>query len=219
MLSWNSPSPDTDHKWKIPIRTGPILREHVALRTGAAYTRHDISTARAVAIPGVSESLSAGYAAATFQAFGELAYGIDMGGTRFEPFANLAYVGLHSDGFAEQGGAAALRGADGNADVTFTTLGLRAEHNIALGMVEATVSGLLGWQHAFDDTNPQSTQAFATGNTFSIAGAPISRNAAVIEAGLDLNLTPQATFGLSYTGQLATKAQDHGFKANLTVRF
>jgi len=192
---------------------------NLALRTGAAYTRHDIDTTRAVAIPGVSESLSADYNAGTFQAFGELGYSIDTSSTRFEPFANLAYVGLHSDSFAERGGAAALRGAGSNTDVTFTTLGLRAQHDIALGTVEATISGLLGWQHAFGDTTPQSTQAFATGSAFSIAGAPIARNAAVIEAGLDLNLTPQATFGLSYAGQFATKAQDHGFKANLTVSF
>lgn len=63
-----------------------------------------------------------------------------------------------------------------------------------LGTVEATVSGLLGWQHALGDTTPQSTHAFPAGSAFSIAGAPI------IEAGLDLNLTREATFGLFYAG-------------------
>jgi len=47
----------------------------------------------------------------------------------------------------------------------------------------------------------------------------VLRNSAVIEAGFDLNLTPAATLGLSYTGQLASGAHDHGFKANLAVRF
>jgi len=36
---------------------------------------------------------------------------------------------------------------------------------------------------------------------------------------LDLNLTPQASFGVSYTGQVASDADDHGFWANLNVKF
>ncbi len=48
---------------------------------------------------------------------------------------------------------------------------------------------------------------------------PIARDSAVLEAGLDLNLNPDATLGLSYTGQFAAGARDNGFKANLAVRF
>ena len=32
-------------------------------------------------------------------------------------------------------------------------------------------------------------------------------------------ITKTATFGLSYTGQIASGSQQHGFKANLAVRF
>jgi len=193
---------------------------NVAFRTGAAYSWHDIDTSRAVAIPGIGETLSAGYSAGTFQAFGEFGYGIDTGtGSRFEPFINLAHVSLHSNGFTEQGGAAALAATSSTTNVTFATLGLRGEHNLALGAVDATLHGMIGWRHAFGDITPQSTHTFSAGNAFTIAGVPIARNSAVIEAGLDLNLTPEATFGLSYTGQLAADAYDQGFKANLNVRF
>ncbi|WP_266076981.1 autotransporter domain-containing protein [Brucella intermedia] len=193
---------------------------NVAFRTGAAYSWHDIDTSRAVAIPGIGETLSAGYSAGTFQAFGEFGYGIDTGtSARFEPFINLAHVSLHSNGFTEQGGAAALAATSSTTNVTFATLGFRGEHNLALGAVDATLHGMIGWRHAFGDITPQSTHAFSTGDTFTIAGVPIARNSAVVEAGLDLNLTPKATFGVSYTGQLAADAYDHGFKANLNVRF
>ncbi|WP_348648292.1 autotransporter domain-containing protein [Rhizobium sp. ARZ01] len=73
--------------------------------------------------------------------------------------------------------------------------------------------------HAFGDTTPTASQAFSAGDVFTIAGVPIAKNNAVIEAGLDLSLTPDATFGLSYTGQFAADARDSGFKANLAVRF
>ncbi|MEP9372815.1 autotransporter domain-containing protein [Mesorhizobium sp. KR1-2] len=192
---------------------------NLAFRSGLAYTWNDLSTCRSVAIPGIADGLSVGYHAGTFQAFGELGYGIEAGAVRFEPFANLVHVSLHTNGFAENGGAAALSGRSATTDVSFTTLGLRAEHKLGLGTVDATVRGMLGWRHAFGDTTPTATQAFSAGDAFTIAGVPLARNSAVIEAGLDLELTPDATFGLSYIGQFASGARDHGFKANLAVRF
>lgn len=192
----------------------------IAFRTGAAYTWHDIDTNRAVAIPGLADSLGGNYSAGTFQTFGELGYGIEIdSNTHLEPFANFAHVSLHTDSFTEQGGAAALSANSGSTNITFTTLGLRGEHAMTLGTIDATLRGMVGWQHAFGDTTPDSIHAFSAGNAFSIAGAPIAKDSAVIEAGLDINLTPEATFGLFYTGQIASDAYDHGFKANLAVRF
>lgn len=77
----------------------------------------------------------------------------------------------------------------------------------------------LGWRYAFGDTTPESTHTFSADDAFSIAGAPIAQNSAVIEAGLDLNLTPNAAFGLSYTGQIASDTLGHGFSANFNIRF
>ncbi|WMT92483.1 autotransporter domain-containing protein [Pelagibacterium sp. H642] len=192
----------------------------IAFRTGAAYTWHDIDTNRSVSIPGLTDSLSADYGAGTFQFFGELGYGIDLDqATRLEPYINLAHVHHSRDGFTEQGGAAALSGDSSTTDVTFTTLGVRAEHSLELGEADATLRGMVGWRRAFGDITPQSTLTLSGSDAFNIAGSPIARDSAVIEAGLDLNLTPEASFGISYQGQLASDAYDHGFRANLNVRF
>lgn len=48
---------------------------------------------------------------------------------------------------------------------------------------------------------------------------PIARNAALVEAGLDIAIAANATLGVSYAAQLASDAQNHAFKANLAVRF
>ncbi|WP_280821347.1 autotransporter domain-containing protein [Pseudaminobacter soli (ex Li et al. 2025)] len=192
---------------------------NLAFRSGLAYTWNDLSTRRTVAIPGIAESLAVGYHAGTLQAFGEVGYGIEAGPARFEPFANLAHVRLHTNGFTENGGVAALSGCSDTTDTTFTTLGLRAEHKLGFGTVDATLRGVLGWRHAFGDTTPTATQAFSAGDAFTIAGVPIAKDSAVIEAGLDLKLTPEASFGLSYIGQFASGARENGFKANLAVRF
>src|SRR5690606_28898955 len=44
-----------------------------AFRTGAAYSWHDISTARTATFPGFADSLTGDYSAGTGQIFGELA--------------------------------------------------------------------------------------------------------------------------------------------------
>lgn len=192
---------------------------NLGLRSGLAYTWHDISTSRSVAFPGFADSLKGNYDAGTFQAFGELGYRIDTSVAAFEPFANLAYVSLRSDGFGEQGGAAALTSAAQTTNTTFTTLGLRASAGFTLGTFDATARGMIGWRHAFGDTVPLSTLAFAGSDAFTVAGVPIARNAAIVEAGLDLAIAATTTLGLSYSGQLASDAQQHSFKANLKFRF
>ena len=192
----------------------------LALRTGAIYTWHDISASRSVAFAGFSDRLEAGYHAGTAQAFGELGYGIAAGGgVRIEPYANLAHVRQDTDGYAERGGAAALDGRKSDDDMTFATLGLRAEKRIELGKAQLTLTGTAGWRHAFGDTAPEASHRFAGGSAFTVAGVPIARNSAVVEAGVDFALSSTATLGVSYTGQLASGARDHGARANLSVRF
>jgi outer membrane autotransporter protein len=46
-----------------------------------------------------------------------------------------------------------------------------------------------------------------------------SRDAVVAEAGLDLAVAPNASLGLSWTGQFADKAYDITVKGNFTWRF
>ncbi|MEI9421394.1 autotransporter outer membrane beta-barrel domain-containing protein [Mesorhizobium sp. Cs1299R1N1] len=191
----------------------------IAFRTGAAYSWSSLSTKRSVAFNGFADQLSADYDAGTAQVFGELAYKADAGRFKFEPFANLAYVSLHTDGFTETGGAAALTSTGASTNATFTTLGLRGSTGFMLGGIDATARGMLGWRHAFGDVTPTSSFAFTGGDAFTIAGVPVARDAAVIEAGLDLDMSANATLGLSYTGQFGGGTVDQGAKINLGLRF
>jgi outer membrane autotransporter protein len=193
---------------------------NLALRTGLAYTRHQLDTRRSVAIPGFSDNPSARYDAGTAQVFGELAYGISAGSLAFEPFANLAYVNLDTDGFTEKGNAAALTSGSANTDAALTTLGLRASTRLALGEMAATLKGMAGWRHAFGDVTPNAAMRFASGgDTFTIGGVPIARDAAVIEAGLDVALSPVATLGVSYGGQFGSGVTDQSVRANFNMTF
>ena len=197
----------------------------LSLRTGLSYTWHDLSTRRSIVAAGLGDTLRADYDAGTAQAFGELGYRIDLGQTALgqvalEPYAGLAYVLLRSDRFSERGtGAAALAGTSDDTGLGYTTLGLRAATTARLAGIEVTLRGGLGWRHAFGDVDPKTTLAFSGSNPFSIAGLPIARDAALVEAGLDLALGANVSLGASYTAQLAGDTQDHAFKASLAVRF
>lgn len=194
-------------------------RGNLGFRSGLAYTWHRLETQRSVVFPGFADSLSADYVAGTFQAFGELGYRIETSTASFEPYGNLAYVHLKTDGFSEKGGAAALSSTGESSNTTFTTLGVRANTDLQLGTVPLTARGGLGWRHAFGDVTPESALAFADGNMFDVLGTPIAEDAAVLEVGLDVNFTRNASVGLAYQGQIASDAQEHGFNARFNVRF
>ncbi|POR52506.1 outer membrane autotransporter protein [Bosea psychrotolerans] len=191
----------------------------LSLRTGASYSWHDVETSRTVVSSAFGSNLRAGYDAGTAQIFGELGYRVDVGKLAFEPFAGLAYVNLHSDGFSETGGSAALTARGDDTSLGYSTLGLRASTSFSLQGMDLSLRGGLAWRHAFGDVDPTTTLAFAGSSAFSIAGIPIARDAAVVEAGLDLAIGKNATLGLAYTGQLAQDTQDHAFKGVLAVRF
>jgi outer membrane autotransporter protein len=186
---------------------------------GAAHSWHSLDTSRSVAFSGFSDSLSASYSARTMQAWGEAAYSFETGAARFEPFANLAYVNLSTDGFTESGGAAALTAAPNTVDATFAMLGLRAETDMMLGNMHATLRSTVGWRHAFGGA-PTSQMAFASGgNAFSVAGVPLGQDTLVLEAGFDLNLSENSTLDFTYGGQFGSGVQDRSARASLNVRF
>jgi outer membrane autotransporter protein len=189
------------------------------LRAVAAYSWNFVDTSRTAAFGGFAENLDASYDAGTAQVFGEAGYRIDTASASFEPFANVAYVNLHTDGFTETGGAAALAHQSDDTDQTFTTLGVRASTPLQLGDKEVKLSGMVGWRHAFSDITPEAAFAFAGGAPFVIAGTPIARDALALEVGLDVQIGPRSSLGIAYSGQIGDDAQDHSANATLTVSF
>ncbi|MFC2250913.1 autotransporter domain-containing protein [Labrys portucalensis] len=192
----------------------------LALRLGASYTWHDIDSDRTVALPGFADRLSTSYDAGTAQLFGELGYRIDTQAFRFEPFVNAAYLNLHTDGFRETGGDAALSGRGDTSNLGFTTLGLRAatSFDLAEGM-STTLQATLGWRHAFGDVRPTTALALANGSVFNASGTPIARDALVVDTGISVALSHAVSLGVSYSGQFGEKAVDQSVRGNFVWRF
>ena len=79
---------------------------------------------------------------------------------------------------------------------------------------------MLGWRHALGDITPVAALAFQSGGAaFALAGSPIARDALVAEAGLDFAVAPNASLGVSWTGQFADQSHDNAVKGNFVWRF
>lgn len=197
-------------------QSGPL-----ALRLGAAYSRHDNSGKRQVQFAGFSDRLRADYDADSQQAFAELGYQMASGRLLSEPFAAIGYQRYSHEAYSEKGGAAALRVDSQSQDNFSSTLGLRLAH---LGTLDNGMSLTprlsVGWRHTYGDIDSSARQAFLSGgNAFSVEGTALDRDSMLLEAGLDLGISATQSLGVSYSGEQGSKAQNHGLVLQWQSRF
>ncbi|BCG86913.1 outer membrane autotransporter barrel domain-containing protein [Mesorhizobium sp. 113-3-9] len=197
---------------------GGGMVDSVQLKFGAGYSHHDIDTTRDPAFSGFSDQLKASYGASTVQVFGEASHAFDVGAMKVEPFAGLAYVHLSTNGFGEEGGAAALASEGIDNDATFTTLGARLSRTFTVGGSALEARASLGWRHAFADL-PAARLSFAGGDAFTVTGVPIARDALALQAGIDVAIGQASRLGFTYDGQFASGAMENAFKASFSTRF
>jgi len=193
----------------------------VNLLLGAGYTFHDIGTRRSVSLGG-GQSLKANYRGGTAQVFAQAGYGIPVGqASLVEPYAGIAYLGQHTEGFREHGGSAALRGRGASDDNGVATLGLRGATALGLAGMQATLRAGVGWRHAFGGATPRARLSFVegAGASFGVAGAPIATDAAALELGAELAVRENVALELGYAGQFGQGSRDHSGNLSLRVNF
>lgn len=188
------------------------------VKYGTAYTWHSIDTRRSIAFANAGNA-KADYDARTLQVFSELSTRKNFGRIDLEPYAGLAYVNTRADAFKESG-VAGLNGDAASQDLTFSTLGLRARTTWELPKAGAlNLEGGLGWRHAFGDVTPSTRMKFDGGSAFTIAGAPLARDAMLLQAGLTWNVSDRASVGIAYASQLGKGVNDQSAQARAVWRF
>ena len=191
------------------------------LSGGATYSWHRADVKRELQYGEVAGKQKAKVDARSTQLFTEAAYRLNLQPLALEPFANLAYVHLDSDGFSEKGDAAALKGGNDTRDLVLSTLGVRALKTFNLTDHQALdVSGTLGWQHNLSATDSARHLAFASGSSaFAVQSAPMVRDAALVGARASLALSKDARLNFDYNGLLASKEKIHGVGLSLDWAF
>lgn len=187
---------------------------------GVAYTWHDIDSKRNINAAGQYQELKADYSASTGQVFTDVGYAIPLNDrVTLEPFFGADFSDLRTRGFSESGGDAALSGKSSTSNVGTTTLGLRAQTTFDVKDTAARLRGMLGWRHAYGDVNPEATMSFDGSQPFTVAGNPLARDAAVMEVGVDVAMSKNATLGLAYSGQFGDGNRQNTGTVNVSWRF
>jgi len=189
------------------------------LRGGLAYSGHTFDSTRGVAFGNINEQVLGHGKASTEQAFAEGGYLVQSQRVSFEPFAQAAYVRLDSDGFTEQGGAAALHVQGEDNALSYSTLGARAGTHFQLNGDVFDAHAMLGWRHAFGNVSPATPMGLAGGSAFAIDGVPLARDVMVLDAGLELPVTRDASISLAYNGQVGHHVVDSGFRGGFVWKF
>jgi len=191
----------------------------VELRGGAFYGYHEIDTSRGAAVGEWQDTLDDDGHAHTWHADVELSRAFELGATSVEPYVNLAHVHQRSGEGRESGGDAALIRSEQRHDTTYSTLGLRTEREITWDEGTVTLSGDLGWQHAYGDRTPEVKQRFSGGETFRVSGTPLPEESVVAGAGIETSLGERTSLHIDYAGHFGGGVEDHGGKATLEWRF
>ncbi|WP_315984991.1 autotransporter domain-containing protein [Pseudomonas fluorescens] len=175
----------------------------LALRLGAVYGDHDGSTKRHVAFNGFSDRLKGRYGANTQQVFGQVGYNLDVGHFDIEPYVQLGYQRYQRDRFTEKGGDAALRLESQTQDHYTSELGLHLVRPFVLDQGARLTPRLnVGWKHLYGDVRGSSRQRLVGGGkTYTVEGIELDRDSLLLEAGLDLAVSPRHTLGVSYKGE------------------
>ncbi len=145
----------------------------------------------------------------------------DLGRWVLTPSAGVNYLWLRTEGFTETGSLAPLTLSDETGESLRSELALTAAYRIRSVNTIWSPYVRAGWQHEFLDTQAavESRLASGAGGVFSVGGSRVSRDSALLGAGVQAKLSATLDVSLSYAGEVNTDYQSHSVNANVRLRF
>ncbi|KZL26716.1 autotransporter outer membrane beta-barrel domain-containing protein [Pseudovibrio sp. Ad37] len=202
--------------WSIGIY-GETVAKDIGFVLAGIYNWHFLEGSRTVDFSTINEREHSSYKGRGWQFYAEANYEFPvMEAFAFEPFLGVSYIDVHTDGFAENVGTAALTKQGGSFDSTFTNLGVRGAYNV---YDLFNVNAFLSWRHAYGDVDPSALLAFAGSTAFGVDGAPISQDASELEVGLDARAADNLFVNAEYNGQFGDNATIHVIELDFTIKF
>jgi len=177
---------------------------------------------RQITLPNLAPRIASGSTGAN-QYFGqaEIGYTVPVyapARASITPFARLQAINVTQNAFSEWGASSiSLNVAQQSTNALRTTFGAQLNGGIPMGDRSLDLALRLGWQHEFADTARPMTAAFAgaPSASFTVYGAPVARDAAIIGLQADTRLADSLQLYLRYDGELAAGNDNHTLTAGL----
>ena len=194
------------------------------LSAAAAYGRHDVSTERSVAFPGMFDRLTADYGADSFGGRIEGGYRFAAGGNfGITPYAAVQAQRFQTPNYSETDRtgilAFALNYAGQSWNDTRTELGARADYRMMMDNgALLTLRGRAAWAHDYD-TNRTINAAFQAlpGFGFTVAGASPAADSALVSAGAELKFRNGVALRAKFDGEFANRSNVYGGSGGIYV--
>lgn len=135
-----------------------------------------------------------------------------------EPFAELTWLRTSADGFSEKAGTYAFRTDVDDRNLQVSSLGVRGKLPLTAGPVAVKLSGEAVWMHFFGDAEGSASMRIADAGLAKLKGEKLGDMAAV-KFGAEAQITPAATFGVSYGGAYGSDMTSHGVGVNFRYAF
>ncbi len=129
-------------------------------------------------------------------------YDFHSGPFTYGPVASLQYTTVGIDGFTERGAVGALRIDEQRQDSLRSAVGARVAYAKKVGHVVFTPEIRAQWQHEYFDDRSSIDAGFTAGNSFTVHGPTIGRDALLLDAGLAVQLNSTVALFAYYTGEL-----------------
>lgn len=179
---------------------------------------HDVTSTRLIDLGYDTFIANAAYDAGTFGIHGEFGAVFNGGRVDIQPFVALGYLSNSTDGFSESGaGDFGLLVGDSDADSLTSTLGLRFSGTWQAGGVRLIPDAEIAWRHEYLDERQGFTAAFIEdpSTPFSIVSSALSRDSALVNAGVGAQVSRNFVLFLDYNGVLNSAANTHTASAGL----
>ncbi len=186
------------------------------IRTGGGFGESEVSTNRSVAFAGFTDTLVANYDGSVLFGFFEAGVPLDLGSGHVEPYLGFTFVEAETRDVRETGAGAALRIAE---DITNASTGVAGIRFATSDEGTFQLRGNAGYQLGIGDLESTASATLASGNAFTIAGAPQSRHSGFLQAEASLKISDNSSIGLAYDGIYGGASQDHAGTVRITIGF
>ncbi|MBI1181036.1 MAG: autotransporter domain-containing protein [Alphaproteobacteria bacterium] len=217
------------HRWSIGAY-GSAQFDQVYLDGSFTYGKDHYKVDRTIITGGTGdlsysglEGVSSKYSGDVWMAHAEVGYNWELGdNAKLQPFAGLNYTSVDTGGFTETGGGdLALIGTDGTGKSFQSRVGARLSGQWGSGDVTWIPELRAEWRHEFKD-NPAWIQASLVGlpnQSFTTVGSQVSKDLAVIGAGITAQFKGGWGLYFDYQGAFASGYTSHTAQGGVRVKF